>query len=395
MKLIKKGLKGLFVIIIFLSLTGIGSSWTVSKRITWNSGTSSPNDMARDLSNNLYIVWTDNTSGNTEVYFKKSTDNGVTWIMHKRLTYTPVPSGPVTIGVDSSNIIHIIWVDGYNDIWDLYYKNSTDGGSTWSSRVRLTWGQTGKAYTPSMVVDKNDNIHVVWTITLHATTNSEIFYKNSTDGGINWSPLNRLTYMAENSKEPVIATDLPKGTPYVHVIWSDRGTGNYEIYHKRSTDLGSSWSAPNRLTWTIGVSNYPAVAVAYDQGVHIVWMDSSSGNFDIYHKRSGDRGVTWSSAKRLTWNTGSSMYPKVSPGLTQTVYVVWDDQPASASFGNHEIYFKQSTDSGINWGASVRLTYTSGESYYPVAEKGSAGNLHLLWARGSAPAYEVYYKRKD
>lgn len=34
----------------------------------------------------IHVVWSDDTPGNSEIYFKTSADNGATWSANKRLT---------------------------------------------------------------------------------------------------------------------------------------------------------------------------------------------------------------------------------------------------------------------------------------------------------------------
>jgi hypothetical protein len=40
-----------------------------------------------------------------------------------------------------------------------------------------------------------------------------------------------------------------------------------------------------RLTWDIGFSYYPALAVDASGRVHVVWQDNTPGNYEIYYRR--------------------------------------------------------------------------------------------------------------
>jgi hypothetical protein len=70
----------------------------------------------------------------------------------------------------------------------------------------------------------------------------------------------------------------------VHVVWEDNRDGSWEIYYKRSTDTGVNWGADTRLTNATAYSEYPSVAVS-GSVVHVVWHDERDGNYEIYHKR--------------------------------------------------------------------------------------------------------------
>jgi hypothetical protein len=46
---------------------------------------------------------------------------------------------------------------------------------------------------------------------------------------------------------------------------------------------------------------------------------------------------TWDPAKRLTWNSGDSLYPSVVVDQWHNVYVFWEDSTS----GSYEIYYRR------------------------------------------------------
>src|SRR6185295_12500515 len=65
----------------------------------------------------------------------------------------------------------------------------------------------------------------------------------------------------------------------------------------RSTNAGATWSAPAQLsTAPSGVNhNFPALATGAAGDVRAFWMDDRSGGaWNVYTRRSSDRGATWS-----------------------------------------------------------------------------------------------------
>jgi hypothetical protein len=106
------------------------ADWTPAKRLTWNSGISQYPAIALDSLGRLHVVWSDDTPGNKEIYYKKSTDGGTTWLPNQRLTWNSGGSKWPAIAIDSSDNLHIVWEDttltpGNGEI---YYRQSTDGG---------------------------------------------------------------------------------------------------------------------------------------------------------------------------------------------------------------------------------------------------------------------------
>ncbi len=358
------------------------AQWTPAKRLTWTSGDSYKPGIAVDSKDTLHVVWHDYTPGPPEIYYKRSTDGGTTWSAVKRLTWTPDGSYEPAIAIDSSNNLHVVWHDYTSGPPEIYYKRSTDGGATWSSAQRLTW-TSASSYNPVIAIDSGGTLHVVWSEDTPGLP--EIYYKKSTDGGATWSAIKRLSWTSGDSYFPALAID---SSDAIHVVWEDFTPGYAELYHKRSTDKGTTWSADKRLTSTSGNSLAPAMATASVNTLHVVWYDSTPGNDDLYYKRSTDGGLTWSADKRLTWTSGDSYFPGTAVNSGTTIHVVWHDSTP----GSAELYYKRSMDGGLTWGAAQRLTWTSGNSRFPAMAVDSGNTIHVVWDEETPGNTEIYYK---
>jgi hypothetical protein len=169
------GIMGVFLLMQPLS----AQTWEKTKRLTWNSGFSVHPKAAVDTSHNIHVVWYDHTPGNAEIYYKRSTNGGITWGC-KRLSWTSDNSYEPEIAVDTSNRIHVVWYEMTPGSGEIYYKRSTDGGVKWGGAQRLTWN-SGHSSAPAIYVDSSNKIHVVWDDS--TSGESEIYYKKSTNGG--------------------------------------------------------------------------------------------------------------------------------------------------------------------------------------------------------------------
>ncbi len=273
----------------------------------------------------VHIVWQEEKDGYYEMYYKRSVDGGVTWDADKRLTTNTSDSWNPSIAVNGQ-VIHVVWEDERQGNSEIYYKGSTDGGVTWGADTRLT-NNPADSWNPSVSVS-GPVVHVVWYDDRDG--NWEIYYKRSADGGLSWGPETRMTTNTNVSRYPCIAAS----GSVVHLVWHDDRDGNYEIYYKQSTDGGISWGTDTRLTNAAEISMYPNVAVS-GPAVHVVWFDMRDGNYEIYYKRSTDGGISWESDTRLTDDPAFSFYPSVAVS-GNAVHVVWQD----ARDGNNEIYYK-------------------------------------------------------
>jgi hypothetical protein len=365
------------------------AQWQLDVRLTNNpfSSWTSYNN-ARNIATSgdtVHVVFFDNRNGvnNYEIYYKRSTDGGLSWGPDTRLTNDPAYSGYPSI-VLSGNVVHIIWEDYRDGNGNIYYKRSTDGGLTWGTDTPLTSDPNDS--WDACVSLSGSVLHVTWMDDRDATgpLGSEIYYKRSTDGGLSWSPDIRLTNNPSYSGLPCV---VASGSD-VHVVWEDNRDGNGDVYYKRSTDGGLTWGTDKRLTNDPADSWDPCIALN-DSVVYIVWMDNrdDSNNYEIYYKRSTDGGMTWGADTRLTNDPGDSEYPSIAVSGSN-VHVVWFDNRD----GNYEIYYKQSTDAGLSWGADTRLTNALGISNSPFIAL-SDSVVHIVWEDYRDGNWEIYYKR--
>ena len=371
----KKKLSLIIAIGVFLFIQPIwAQTWNPSKRLTWNSEDSEFPVIVVDTNDHIHVVWQDESPGNLEIFYKKSTNGGTTWTT-KRLTYNSGWSDRPAIATDSNNHIHVVWS---ND-WEICYKKSTDGGVTWiTKRLTYNWGVSSD---PAIAVDTNNHIHVVWDDSSSSYV-PQIYYKKSMDGGKTWIT-KRLTYSAGWSEQSDIVVD---SNARIHIVYQDDTTEIYypEIYYKKSTDGGTSWTT-KRLTYNSGWSESPAIATDSNNHIHVAWEDYIAGeSYPIFYKRSTDGGVTWAT-KRITATWDSGFDPDIALDSNNYVHVVWDLL---------DIYYKKSTDGGATWVfAKKRLTWASGWSEYATVAVDSDNNIHVVWMCDTPGNYEIYYRK--
>ncbi len=374
-------MKNLLLSIILIISVNITAQWQTDVRLTNNPAYSSTyynNAWSIGASGNtVHVVWTDLRNGNNEIYYKRSTDEGTSWGADTRLTIDTAQSWNTSVAV-SGSAVHVVWIDNRNGNWEIYYKRSFDSGISWGTDTRLSSDASYSEF-PS-VAASGSVVHVVWTD--NRDGNYEIYYKRSTDGGVIWGAETRLTSNAQFSLTPSVSVS---GTS-VHVVWRDFRDGNYEIYYKLSTDAGASWGADIRLTNNIFDSGDPSLSASGQLSV-AAWMDIREGNWMIFYKRSTDGGASWGVDTRLTFGPSDPASPSVSvSGLA--IHIVWQDYRD----GNQEIYYKRSVDGGITWSIDTRLTNNPSVSEIPsVTVSGQA--VHVIWTDERDGNREIYYKR--
>ncbi len=103
----------------------------------------------------VYIVWDDFGTGDADVLFTKSTDGGLTWSSPLRVNDVAQGQQFLPDIAVSGGIISVIWYDsrlgqlpnGTITNLDVFYAESTDGGSSFSKNVRVT----SSSFDPNLV----------------------------------------------------------------------------------------------------------------------------------------------------------------------------------------------------------------------------------------------------
>jgi hypothetical protein len=334
--------------------------------------------------NIVHVVWSDGRNGNGEIYYERSTDKGINWGTDTRLTNNSGTSTGASVAI-SGVYVHVIWTDTRDGNPDIYYKRSPDKGLSWGADTRLTNDINTQALSSLSVA--GNFIHISWVDNRHGPYGHyEIYYKRSTNNGSTWEAETRMT---NDSAESINASISSSGN-YVHLAWNDWrygfNDGNMEIMYKRSTNSGLNWSSDTRLTNNTAMSEYASVS-ASGLNVNVVWRDTRNGNWEIYYKRSSDAGINWGSDTRLTNVNSKKDYPNVVSNCSN-IHVAWAD-PRDNNI--YQVYYKRSTDYGVNWSADTRLTSTSDTSANPTLAI-SGTSVQTVWHDNRFGNYEVFYK---
>jgi hypothetical protein len=198
----------------------------------------------------IHVSWNDSRNGNWEVYYKRSIDGGLTWGEDTRMTTNSGETWCPSMALNDS-IVYDVWEDDIDGNYELYYNKSEDNGSTWGDITRLTYA-VGSSEYPSIVVS-GDLLHVTWKD--NRDGNWEVYYKQSIDGGSSWADDERLTEDEALSNYPSVAIS----DSAVHVIWADSRDGNSEIYYKRNLTGNIPVGVENNISGNSGekINIYP------------------------------------------------------------------------------------------------------------------------------------------
>lgn len=382
---------------LFLSYQS-ANAWSGVTRITWANGYSISPKICADIYDDLHLLFLDDKSGLYQLYYKRSTDEGSTWSTLNQVTWFPNELSSLNVTVVLNDIYAF-----FNSGNSIFLKKSMDGGITWSPPKQLTWGSLTRL--GDVAIDSNGHIHLIY------TRDGDLYHKTSTNSGIIWSPPHRFTWgglITGNSSSPhrIAGYYASGGGPgltcdtlnNLHVSWGEGPT----VYYKKSTTGGISWSAKVRITWNdqmypkcfhdIVTDSLDTIYLAWERtdiiGIGMSWYTR------LEYRKSTDGGSTFSAIKIL---------PGGEENSTALVLAVDSGDVLHGSFYCYEshtdypitrqIFYIKSTDSGANWNNAQKLTWSSRNSIYPYISTDSNNTVHVVWQEEySGSNIEIHYK---
>jgi len=281
----------------------------------------------------IHVVWFGACipSSSSCVRYTRSTDAGATF-EPAMLVSAAVPDQRPRLAVDG-NTVAIVSHQGGPGGGPISFRVSTDAGATFGPFVNLSEALAQPNGTDPQVAVRGSNVHVVWHETAIGGLD-DILYRRSTDGGVNFTPIQNLSNSGVAGANPKVSVSGDN----VYVIWPDF-CSPCDIVLRRSADNGATFEALQTFSSTSG--GFPEVA-ANGSTVYAVWEYTGSvSSFDILVRRSVDGGVTWDPpldqpATNLSANQGQSVLPRVVLGGSNA-YVIWADN----ALGNWEIFFRR------------------------------------------------------
>lgn len=365
----------LAVVLVWVQAAAVAADVVIAFQThSFSTAYSNQRKIVRNSLGELFVVYTKPIQDQTQVFIAKSVDNGASWRDLGRVSEGNYESVRTALAVDSKDNLHVVWTKFVEEYGQIYYRTFDQEKSTWSTEQALT---SGPAYSgfPSIAVDSNDLIHVVW----YGFDGRayQIFY--SRFDGLAWSPARQLSQGFPDSVNPAIALD---GSNIVHVAWYKNNGRTYQIYVVNST---RDWD--NQVVISSGESDSynPTIAIDRQNTVHVVWDKLIEGATQLFYGRF-DRN-RWRPQLQLTSGSSSAENPSLAVDAAGNLVVFYDKRDG-------EIYMMSYSG---GWGPEVKLT-SSGRNIFPSVRWSYYNNhedawpqLDLVWSHAIERNYEVRY----
>lgn len=339
---------------------------------------------------------TDASSGS--IVLSRTSDNGTTWqstlVKDNRQTTPPQGAAQVQLVIDQArNRVYVGWqgrnipAPGYVPAFGAPGTQrrpevavSTDDGASFGQPVDVAGDPAstlGLGNGPNLALGPDGTVYAFYATSgagkaspaVYTSQKPGMFVAKSTDGG------------ATFSKAGTIATTIPTffgfpaiaAAPYAHggtalvVVYEAIASGSAgsqyqlrDIWSQNSTDGGSTWNAPLRVTdddigTDLGNKFVPGISSAPNGRFDAAWIDFRDDNGNLltntYYASSSDGGATWSKNVKVSDVRSDRHYGQFANNsdvrsnvnLASNNYaasIVWDDsRQASPSQDIQDIYY--------------------------------------------------------
>lgn len=294
--------------------------------LTWSNGTFTGlnGTKAQDkpwaaidrLTNNIYVIWTQfdvygtsDPADSSIILFSKSTDGGLTWSQPKRINRVAgncldnsntVEGAVPAIGPNGE--IYVSWAGPAG----LVFNRSLDQGQTWMdtnifvSDIPGGWNFNIPGIyrcngLPVTCCDLSQgpyygNIYINWSDQRNGSTDTDIWFIKSTDGGITWSARKRVNNDPPGKQQFFTWMTVDQRTGYIYFVFYDRRAYSdveTDVYMAVSKDGGNTFQnfkiseSPFSPVSTVFFGDYTNVT-AYNNIIRPVWTRLENGQLSIW-----------------------------------------------------------------------------------------------------------------
>ncbi len=312
--------------------------------------------------NSIYASWISNLNPqNSDVMFKKIDKNTKLFTSILDISNTSGISNIIKLRNSEDNV-YITWEDKQPDKWKLLFTKSENNGNKFDNVTNLS-NTTGNVHLHDLS-SVGKNVFVLWAANENvSSTNKDIFFRKSQDGGDSFSDTLNLSNDRDDSLDPQMV--INQNGSIIYMAWTECDTKHDDpictISFTRSLDGGNTFTTSKIVSnkipqledyssfngTVVNASSYvifpdllenvtvqerinsinPIVFTTLNgKRVYVLWEQSifGKGDSEIFLTVSNDYGNSFNSTINISNTTGTS---RLAHGqlLGEDIYVTWSD----------------------------------------------------------------------
>jgi len=280
------------------------------------------------VGNHIYVVWVDDSSGEKEIMFSKSSDSGKTFSNSIAVSQNSMSPYHAELAAEGQNV-YIVWNSlGIEMSNIILLTKSNNAGKTFGELIEIgeadmqtypkiaanvneyyiTWDRRDKKDTEILLikghkdynkiqnviqVDKlnnedidggesqvaadGDRVTVSWTSNI-PVDKKYVYVSSSINNGNDFGDNIPIPSTNSSNVENILIGDNS------YIVWQDNIDGNHDIFYTKSNTNGTSIDKPINVSNNIGISECPSITVS-TSGIHMIWEDDTTGNHEVLYKR--------------------------------------------------------------------------------------------------------------
>ena len=232
-----------------------------------------------DTNDVIHVIWSSKIT--KAVYFTKANASNLMWSNPQIIgTSNKIKIGFCQISTDRKMRLHAYWNEGgpgSTDTAEVFYTQSLDQGNSWSNQIMLSQGENKHSAFPTgdFCGARGDTLAIAWRDSIGPGTSSQdwdVKMVTSIDGGLNWSTPYTVAGGAGMQSDPSIVVDKNN---IIHMAFHEYpvpgGLLNAKVYYGYSNDLGQTWNSGSYVQISETIIQSHLVKEAYDFENDIVW----------------------------------------------------------------------------------------------------------------------------
>lgn len=354
------------------------TTWSdYTERLTTYSQFDGLPDILQTSDGAMRVFWSRNDGEDYDIFYTISFDEGASWSPETPLVADAGGNTGIAVLQASDGTLWAVWASDRTGNFEIFYKTSSDLGVSWSNDTQLTF-QLEDDLKPAICQLSNGSIWVTWGS--DRTGAYDLYLKTSSDAGSSWSGDIRLTADPDFDKSPSV---FQASNGAIWVVWGSDKTANGDIYCMIYN--GSLWLEETVLTSGPVIDTNPCVLQTLDGKIWIFWSrrlpaDNENATDDVYYMYSSDNGASWSGDFQLTTDPYDDMWPSAVQTHNTRIWVAWtSDRVDQPDYGNWDIYIHRSLVGDLNEDGVVDIldlsimgmaygTFEGQPGYNPIAD---------------------------